>query len=305
MVSVFHVADGIWLIEPELAREFGSYGLPRSCVAYLVADRKPALIETGPGSVSDAILEGIRRANYEPSDLTYIIPTHIHLDHAGGVGHLVRRLPRAEVLVHERALKHMLEPTRLIEGTRQAFGERFEEEYGPILPVPEGKIRAARDGEVIMLGERELRILYAPGHAPHHMAIFDSKTEGLFAGEALGSYEPGDEIALPAHPPGFELEPALETITKLKSLNPRVIFYSHRGVGQEVGKLIDSVKRSTRSFGDIILQGLRAGETVEQIGERLRSYLADTFPGRDRPRELGSAGIIMGYASYFGRKGMI
>ena len=122
----------------------------------------------------------------------YIIPTHIHLDHAGGLGRLAEVFPETKIVVNRQGAKHMAEPSRLIKSTRMAFGDDFESAYGPILPVPESRLKLVRDGERLAVGSRELLIVHTPGHAGHHIAIFDTKTRGLFCGESLGLiYGPG------------------------------------------------------------------------------------------------------------------
>lgn len=140
---------------------------------YFIDETEGVLIEPGPSVTIPSIQEAMKQLGMKP--LAYIIPTHIHLDHAGAIGSLAQLFPHAKVVLHPLGAKHAVNPSRLIESTKMAFGDDFEDVYGPIIPI---------DG-------RELHIIYAPGHATHHIAIFDQKTRGLFCGEALGLPKPG------------------------------------------------------------------------------------------------------------------
>ncbi len=178
MVKIESVADGIRRLE---MRQPGARYVS---AAYVVEGDGGVLVEPGPTSVLADVLEGLKQLGVR--ELAYIIPTHIHMDHAGGTGSLARCFPRAIVVLHPRGARHAIDPTRLIAGTRLAQGDDFESTYGPILPVPESQVYVPEDGETLTVKGRPLRVIHAPGHASHHMAVYDEKTGGLFCGEALG-----------------------------------------------------------------------------------------------------------------------
>lgn len=300
MTDVSEVADDIYQIETDEANAYGSLGLPRCSMIYFIADRQTALVETGPAVVAPAVLDAILQLGHDPSSLSYILLTHIHLDHAGGAGTIARQFPQLEVLVHQRGARHLIDPSRLIEGTRQAFGERFEDEYGPILPIPELQVRAVEDGEVIVLGERELRVIYAPGHAPHQMCIYDTKSQGVFSGEALGTPQIASNIVSPVA--GFDLDAALDTIDKLSKLDPKIVFCSHGGVSREPVKLIQSVRANTKAYGAIILEAMKAGEGKEQITQRLEAYETECASGEYQLGECHFENVVTWYVAHFKRK---
>src|SRR5438552_7861310 len=136
--------------------------------AYLVAGSEPALIETGPTTSVDAVTLGLRTLGIQERDLAHIVVTHIHLDHAGGVGTLAARFPGATVWAHERGAPHLEDPTRLLASATRVYGkERLERLFGPVDPVPSDRLRAVADGDRIALGDRNLEVLYTPGHASH------------------------------------------------------------------------------------------------------------------------------------------
>ena len=302
MAVISEVADGIYLIDTQKDRESASPDLPPGSLVYFIAGDETALIEIGPAVVVPEVLDAIRSIGYDPLQLSYTIPTHIHLDHAGGVGDLARRIPKMKVAVHQRATRHMIDPSRLIEGSKQAFGNNFEQVYGPIIPIAEQQVHTVSEGESISIGKRELIIYEAPGHAPHHICIHDPKTKGVFSGEALGSPETETAIVLTVF--GFDLEASLRTIDKMSKLDLTYIYCSNGGVCYEPAKLLESVKKNTKSYGEIILRGIKMGYEKGKIVKKLEKYQNERAPGKD-PQDVQNWGEIFDrYSAYFKKKTM-
>lgn len=297
-MKIEEVAEAIYRLEVQLP------GARYIFSVYLIDLNEGILIEPGPASMVPAIREGMKRLGIQ--QLSYIIPTHIHLDHGGGAGKLAELFQHATVVLHPRAVKHVLNPSRLIEATRMAYGDNFESTYGPILPVPESQVKVPADGEMMLINGRELQIIHAPGHAPHQIAIFDRKTGGLFCGEALGVPIPGDEsFALPSvSVQDFNPDLYLETIEKLKRLTPRLLFYSHDGGVRKPEKLITNLVEITQSLRDTILNGLRNGETIESIRPRVRELISG-YAGKRVGAMSSVEDTILGYTTYFSKKGLI
>jgi glyoxylase-like metal-dependent hydrolase (beta-lactamase superfamily II) len=271
---------------------------------YLIKESQGVVIDPGPGALVPRIQEAMKKLGMK--NLAYIIPTHIHVDHAGGAGKLAQLYPGAKVLVHPAGLKHAVDPSKLIESTRKVFGEDFEIGFGPILPVPESQIKSVEDGEIITVGNRDLQIIYAPGHAPHHIAIFDRSVKGIFCGEALGLPGGKDkQIPLPAvAPPSFDQETYIQTMEKLRKLNARVLFYSHGGVvGYDVDRLITQAEENTRILRDIILKALKEGGTNEDVTRRIKEYASRRFDMDLTDMDL--ALTIGGYEVYYRKKGLV
>ena len=269
---------------------------------YFIQGGDGAIIEPGPAVLVPKIQGAV--AELGLSHPEYIIPTHIHLDHAGGVGRLAQLFPDTKIVVNRQGARHIVEPSRLIESTRMAFDDDFEDTYGPILPVPESRLRVAEDGERLSVGSRELAIIYTPGHAPHHIAIFDTKTKGLFCGEALGliydlGYPPLPAVA----PPSFDMELYLNDMERLKALKPKLLFYSHGSVANEPEKLIATVMENTRLVGDFIRRDLKAGEREETVISHVGDYLRNHFGATLDEYELMSN--VKGYIHYFRKKGVV
>ena len=234
----------------------------------------------------------------------YIIPTHIHLDHAGGLGRLAEIFPESQIVLNRQGAKHMVEPSRLIKSTRMAFGDDFEDSYGPILPLPESQLRLVQDGDKLKLGGRQLLIIHTPGHAAHHIAIFDTKSRGLFCGESLGLiYGPGYPPLPAVAPPSFNLELYLKDMSKLKALKPRLLFYSHGTVADEPERLIETAVANTKLVGELILNDLKAGKSDEVIIKAIGDHLTERFNAPLDEYELMSN--VSGYIHYFRKKGFI
>jgi len=271
-------------------------------IAYLLVDDALALIEPGSTITASKLLSALSENGFDLANIAYIVPTHIHIDHGGGTGYLAQNLPKVRVVLHPKSAAHMIDPSKLIQGTRAVFGENFEEKFGPILPVPENQVHIATDGETICTGKKELRILLSPGHAPHHLSIHDNQTGGLFCGEAFGiPLMKMPHVPIPAAaPPSFDLKVYLETMNKLEKLSPKILFYSHYGVGSDVNNLVKLAKDLSRSFGDIVESALEAGEGKDEIWKRLAEYLEGRFPGAD-PENISEISIA-GYMGYFKSK---
>ncbi len=297
MVEVREVADKVFWFEPAIPGESNVFS------SYLIREEEGVLVEPGPSALVPGIQEAMRQLGMK--NLAYIIPTHIHVDHAGGAGRLAELFPEAKVVVHPKGVKHMADPARLIESTKTVFGDNFQDVFGPVLPVPESQLVVPEDGDTISVSGRELQIVYAPGHAPHHIVVFDRKTRGLFCGEALGLPGQGEEpVPLPAvAPPSFDQELCLETMEMLRRLDARLLFYSHGRVGTEPERLISVVSESTRVLGDLILKSLKEGEASDAIGRRVMEFASSHYGLK--LKEGDAMMTVGGYAIYFQIKGLI
>lgn len=295
MVHVREVAQSTYLLD---CGEIPVFLMPQ--VAYLLLDDVSVLIEPGCTTAASRLLSESSKLGIDLQKLSYIIPTHIHVDHGGGAGYLAQNLPQAKVVLHPKGAAHMVEPSRLIESTRLIFGENCLEAFGPILPVPEDQIHTAKDGEVIPLGKRNLRISFSPGHASHHISIQDSLTNGLFCGEALGfPLDTMSDILLPAGIPPFDPELYVESIHKLEKLSPDLLFYSHIGARGNADKRIEGVKKNSIAFGEIISKAVEAGEDDQRILERLSEYVK----GYSSEAEISGFQLTLsGYIDYFRNK---
>lgn len=292
MPNATEVAERVYRFEAPIA------GMPETPVVYLIDEPLAALIEPGPSAAAPFIQEAMGRMGMKA--LSFIIPTHIHVDHAGGSGTLARLFPNAKVVVHPRGAKHLIAPDRLIESTKLVWGQDFEKTLGPILPVPESQVKVAEDGGIISLGERELQIIHAVGHSPNHIVILDRKLNGLFCGEALGL--PGHQLP-PVAPYSFEQDIYLETIDRLRGLPVKVLFYSHGTAEREPTRLISRASDNARVYAGMILEAAREGHPLDDIMRLVRDDFQRRFGQRLTKEDLEIA--VAGYIIYFKSKGML
>jgi len=172
----------------------------------------------------------VARAGLDPADLAWIVVTHIHLDHAGGVGDLVRTFPNATVVVHPAGARHLVDPERLLASSARVYGPLMDTVYGGLTPVEAGRVKAADDGEVLDLGGRRLELLHAPGHAKHHLAVFEPDLGVLFAGDGVGVLLPSTGVLRPATPPpDFDRDLAVASLRRFAERDPAHLVLTHFG----------------------------------------------------------------------------
>jgi len=203
MAIISEVADKIYEIKPEGK---GPDIFPL-CTVYLVVDDKTALVEVGSSVQIPDILVAVSRLGYDIKELSYIIPTHVHSDHAGGAGHLAQQLPRARVVAHPRAARLLADQSiinRMLQSRKAVFGDDADERFGGMRAIAEERFVLVEDGAGIDLGKRQLTAIHTPGHDPNHLCFMDSKTRGLFCGDALGGYFSESKSRMPACVPGSD-----------------------------------------------------------------------------------------------------
>lgn len=201
----------------------------RSC--WLVRDRKVALIETGYPSDNQMLIAGLAQLGLAPNDIDYLALTHIHLDHAGGAGHLARLNPKVTVCVHSKGARHLIDPGRLLMMAKKAHGKRYAT-MGEMLPVPESNLRVIDSGDHIDLGDTQLTVHYTPGHAKHHVVFYDPASASVFAGDVLGSkYKQRPNFIL-TPPDDYDKHLALKSIEMVQVLKPARINFAHCGTYQ-------------------------------------------------------------------------
>ena len=202
---------------------------PRSIAAALVCDNHTAaLVDPGPGSTISTLRSSLEKLGLRVSDLSFILLTHIHLDHAGATGALVRENPKLQVYVHQRGAPHMMDPAKLLNSASRLYGDDMQRLYGDFLPVPQENLRILEGGESISLGSRRLSALYTPGHASHHVTFFDSSDGTAFVGDTAGICVNGHPYVLPATPPpdvNFELWE--ESLDAIERMHPHRLFLTH------------------------------------------------------------------------------
>ncbi|MCL2394830.1 MAG: MBL fold metallo-hydrolase [Acidimicrobiaceae bacterium] len=257
------LAPGVWEIDTLLS------GWERITAGYLIEGPAPVLIETGSQSSVPALLAALRVLGLAPGELAGIAVTHIHLDHAGGVGDVARAFPHATVYVHERGARHLADPERLVRSAAQVYGSLLDSLYGRLDPTPPERIHVLADGEQITVGPgRTLTTVDSPGHAKHHLALHDSGSGILFAGDAVGVRLPDVGVLRPATPPAdFDLDQALESLRKFAERRPAGIALAHYGLLTNPTELLGEAEDALRHWAEVALGAWRAGRDIDEALE--------------------------------------
>ncbi len=277
MVDIKEVAENITLIDNEL------YGIPKWGSVYLLNEEKKALVDTGPTTSVNAVLNGIEKAGVAPGEINYVIITHIHLDHVGGTGELIKHLPQAQVIVHEKGARHIINPERLVKSFASTMGERMMQKTGPVAPIDKERVVPAADGEVLKLGERQsLRLLHMSGHAPHQLCILESRNNGLFSGDAIGISVAEGKVLMPATPPpSFDLELYLSTLQKLMDLKANLIYFAHFGANDRVRESLKIAMDKLKAWHALISRTFSEGGFEAAFKEIRAQLYSELEPARE------------------------
>lgn len=272
-----------------------------------------ALVETGPTACRPALLAGLERAGITPREIRRVFVTHIHLDHAGGVGALLEPFPRATFYAHELGVPHLVDPSRLSLSARKAWGAAYDRVFGDLVPVDPRRIQALKGGESFPLARGELEVLATPGHAKHHLSFFDTATASLFTGDSAGVKLIAQTQARPAiPPPDLDLEALYTSLDVMSVKQPRTILYSHFGPVPSSGTEFSAYRSLVETWKDVALQAAREEPTVAHITDALRRYDESTWSSaRERTGEeqmeliSGVEMASMGLLRYFQTRGLV
>lgn len=206
-------------------------GMTSVTAGYLLAAPRPALVECGPALSVDNVINGLRAIGMDPDDLAYLVVTHIHLDHAGGAGDVATAFPNATVVVSDIGARHLSDPERLNRSAGQVYGELYDTVYGDCTPIEAQRVKGVADADTLDLGGgRKIELMYTPGHAKHHIAVYDTGTGAIFSGDSVGVKLPGMTRLRPATPPAdFHLEAALASIGRYREREPARVYLAHYG----------------------------------------------------------------------------
>jgi glyoxylase-like metal-dependent hydrolase (beta-lactamase superfamily II) len=262
-MSVTKLKKHIFLVDLETA------GLRNFIASYVLKGNRVAIVETGPTSSVQNLLYGLKQLHVKPEDVAYVAISHVHLDHGGGAGTLIKNLPNARVVVHQRGASHLADPQKLWQQSKAVLGS-VTELYGEPEPVPEERIVAATDGMTFDLGNNVgLKIVETLGHASHHQSYFEMLGGGVFPGDAAGIYLKQFDTVVPTTPTPFRLDTALASLEKLISLKPMELYFSHFGEGSNAVDRLQAYASQLRLWAKIAFQGMQNDEDFETIRERI------------------------------------
>ena len=252
------IAEGVLELDTLLG------GWERVTAGYLIEGDAPVLIETGSQSSVPALLAHLDRLGLGPGDLAGVVVTHIHLDHAGGVGDVARAFPKANVYVHPKGARHLADPTRLVDSAARVYGPLLDSLYGRLDPTPSERIHVLEDGEEIRIGaNRYLTAVDSPGHAKHHLGLHDNWSGTMFVGDAVGVKLPDGGVLRPSTPPpDFDLDLALQSLGRFAARRPTGLALAHYGLLADPLDVLDEADGTLRRWAAVAESAYRDGGDI-------------------------------------------
>jgi glyoxylase-like metal-dependent hydrolase (beta-lactamase superfamily II) len=243
-------------------------GFKNLFASYLIKG-KQIIIEAGPPSSVPNMLSALKELNVDPETVAYIALSHIHVDHGGGSGALLKSLPNAKVVVHPRGAPHLIDPEKLWQSSQAVLGD-VARMFGKPEPVQENRILTASDGVEINIGNgAKLQVVETLGHASHHLSFFEPHIGGLFPGEAAGMYLSQFDIVIPTSPPPFRFDAAIASLNRLIALEPKGLYYSHFGEAADAAERLRKHAIQLKLWMSIAEEGVKKQEDQSTIRERI------------------------------------
>jgi glyoxylase-like metal-dependent hydrolase (beta-lactamase superfamily II) len=277
------IADGVLEIDTMLG------GWERVTAGYLIEGSAPVLIETGSQTSVPVLLAALGQIGIGPDELAGVAVTHIHLDHAGGVGNVARAFPSATVYVHEKGARHLADPTRLIDSAARVYGPLLDSLYGRLDPTPAERLHVLADEEEIAVSPgRSLVAVDSPGHAKHHVGLHDSLSGVLFAGDAVGVKLPDGGVLRPSTPPpDFDLDQAITSLGKFSARRPSGIALAHYGLLEQPEELLAEAEETLRQWAETAEKAYREGTDIaDALAARFDPLLGDIEPAHKEKLDI-------------------
>jgi len=271
--NVSNIADGISVIDS------GYFSKDFAAIYLLRQGSEVAIIETGNKYSVTNVQKALEMDGLRFSDVAYIIPTHVHLDHAGGAGELMNRCQNAQLIVHPRGARHMIDPSKLIAGAIAVYGEaNYKKLYGEIIPIDSSRVIEADDNFILDFEGRELKFIDTPGHARHHFCIWDEMTGSMFTGDTFGvsyrEFDKGDEVYIfpSTSPVQFDPEALIKSIEKLITYRPKRVCLTHFSAIDPTNKVVDQLIDGIHFVSSLAKEYASRKEAEEIIEDEMMSY---------------------------------
>ena len=268
------IAPGVLQIDTLLG------GWHQVTAGYLVTGDAPVLVETGSQTSVPHLLAALDELGVTPGELAGVAVTHIHLDHAGGVGDVAAAFPEATVYVHGRGARHLVDPAKLVNSAAMVYGDLLDSLYGRLTPTPAERVTVLEDGdELVVSPNRTLTVVDSPGHAKHHLALHDSSSGLLFAGDAVGVRLPDVGVLRPATPPpDFDLDQAITSLRRFAERRPAGIALAHYGLVPDPQAILEEAEGTLRRWAEVAEDAWREDR---DIADALSEHFATDLDGVD------------------------
>ena len=288
-------------------------GRPRVIAAAVVRSAAGvALVDPGPASCLETLRAALAGAGIAIADVRALLLTHIHLDHAGAAGSLVRENPDIRVYVHERGAPHMIDPSKLLASAARLYGDALETLWGPFLPVPEANVRALAGGERIAAADRAFEVVHTPGHASHHVSFFDRDSGVAFVGDVAGVRTGRALFVLPpTPPPDVDVEVWAESIELVRRWRASTLFVTHFGAHEDPDAHLDALRTHLPAMAGIARACIEAGggaaDQQNRFVDELRVYVERRIPAGEAGLYGAAAPLDqcwLGLARYWRKRGV-
>ncbi|MHC1590009.1 MAG: MBL fold metallo-hydrolase [Candidatus Hecatellaceae archaeon] len=300
MGEVEEVSPGIWLIDLQPPLK----GLERIFGSYLIKGEKIALVESGFSNAVDNLVSQIQNMGVSLEEVSYVFGTHIHLDHAGGFGHLAEKLPKARFFIHPRGLPHLVNPERLWKASMEALGD-LAFEYGKPKPVSEQRLSPLQDGETVSLGGGlKIKVIETLGHASHHMSFLEERNRVIFTGDSCGIRFEKYGIVRPVTPAVVSLPEMLSSLEKMEAFNPKALAFTHFGLYPNPDGAFTQFRQALRLWLSLSLKALKAGKGLEEAYAEVKLLDKPLEPVVKRRTEVFIRQSIEGIIDFIKRKGL-
>ncbi|HQY30300.1 MAG TPA: MBL fold metallo-hydrolase, partial [Thermomicrobiales bacterium] len=279
-VGTFDPATAVREIEPGFWQiDIGFQGRSGVIATYLIeGPGELVLIETGPSSCLPQLRDGLAATGHSIADLTHILVTHIHLDHSGAAGPILRENPQAKVFAHPLGVPHLIDPSRLVASATRIYGDQMEPLWGEFCPIPESQVHALQNGEVIEAAGHRLQAIFTPGHAQHHVAYIDLASKFGFTGDVGGVRMQGTEyVCPPTPPPDLNREQWWESIRQLQSLDLQRLYLTHFGEFRDVERHLADLGPNLDQFLELGASAIDQGQENDAISAILHERMANAL----------------------------
>jgi len=270
--------------------------------AYIIKGPKPTLVDCGYASSHENVLAGLAEVGVMPTDVRYIVPTHVHLDHAGAAGLLLKDMPNAQVVAHERGAPHLVDPTRLIESSTKVFGSAIMAMYGLPEPIPPERITTVGEETSLDLGDGlSATLIHTPGHAPHQVSVVLDRTRVMFTADAVGIVYPGMKALIPTTPPpSFNPMELVATIGTIRQTRPSLLLVPHFGGRKDVDWVFDRTTELVQKWVEEVRRLWKKGVSLDEATEVMQKEVAGGTGTVDLPlfAQVSVRTSVMGIIHY-------
>jgi glyoxylase-like metal-dependent hydrolase (beta-lactamase superfamily II) len=276
-------------------------GRPRSIgTALLESHGHRAIVDPGPGSTLDTLRKELGAQGVSVNDLEAVWLTHIHLDHAGSSGALVRENPRLTVYVHKLGAPHMIDPSKLLASAARLWPDNLELLFGEALPVPESNLRILEGGETITLGSRKIEVAYTPGHASHHVSYFENVEGVAFVGDTTGIRIEGHPYVMPATPPpDIDLRLWDASFAAILERKPKRLFLTHFGFSEKpvahIAQFRERLHRWMETTEKILETAKSDQEAMDSFMATMRAEIGEHLPAKEVEQYVATAGLNLSF----------